>query len=166
VGVRGSNLVLAVAIAWAESGLRTDAVGWNFDPVTGERVSVDRGIWQINSAAHPDVTEACAFDPPCNARAMFRISNSGTNWRPWTTFNTGAFNQFFLAATVAVKTMLGETSPAGPNDPIKNTLDYIKAGGSPLNAAVRMFQYLMDGAMDAKYGPGHRTGPVLGNIIK
>lgn len=89
-GVRDTGpLATAIAIAIAESGGNTRA--HNATPPDDSY-----GLWQINmlgglgperrSSLGLDSNEDL-FDPEVNARAMFRISNQGTNWRPWTTYN-------------------------------------------------------------------------------
>ncbi len=84
------NLIIAGAIAIAESGLDQFAV--NFNPPTPgcPNGSRDRGLWQINDCYH-SYSDACAFDPACNARAMAAISSGGTNWRPWSTYTAGVY---------------------------------------------------------------------------
>ena len=66
--------------------------------------SVDRGLWQINSKAHPEVTDACAHDPTgvCSTAAAFKISNGGTDWSPWTCFSQGLYKTHLEAARVAL----------------------------------------------------------------
>jgi hypothetical protein len=84
------NLIIAGAIAVAESDLDPNAV--NFNPPTPgcPNGSRDRGLWQINDCYHA-YSDACAFDPACNARAMAAISSGGTNWRPWSTYTAGVY---------------------------------------------------------------------------
>lgn len=77
---------LAAAVAMAESGGDPQAKNTNKD---GSR---DRGLWQINTV-HKSVSDACAFDPVCNAKAALRISSKGKNWSPWVTYNTGAYRK-------------------------------------------------------------------------
>ena len=72
---------MAAEIATAESGGRqyaTDADG---------NGSVDRGYWQINSIWGALST----YDAAGNARAAIQISHDGTDWGPWTTYQTGAY---------------------------------------------------------------------------
>lgn len=85
-GFRGKALVNAVAVALAESGGRTDAVGVNSD----RWHSRDRGLWQINSHWHPEVSDAEAFNPASAARAAYRISSGGGSWSPWATWPVSA----------------------------------------------------------------------------
>ncbi len=68
---------MAAEIAMAESSGRQFATG-----SVGER-----GYWQIN----PNHGALSTYDPLGNAKAAVIISGNGTNWSPWTTFTSGAF---------------------------------------------------------------------------
>ena len=100
-GVPVDQLATAVAIAIAESGLNPNATNVNTDG------SVDRGLWQINNAAHPDVSDGSAFDPVTAAQDMLSISDGGTNWNPWVTYQTGAYLQYLPEAQQAVRQIGG-----------------------------------------------------------
>ena len=76
---RGEGLTWAVAVALAESGGRADAVNINSD---GSR---DRGLWQINDSAHPDIPDGQAFSPKGCAQAAWSISSHGNSFEPWNT---------------------------------------------------------------------------------
>lgn len=102
-GFSGNGLVLAVAVALTESGGVTNATGMNRSGSGRQVTSIDRGLWQINNVYHPEVSDACAYDPACCAQAAYRISRSGTNWTPWTTFTTGAYRTNMSAAMKAVQ---------------------------------------------------------------
>lgn len=88
-GFRGEGLVVAIAVAAAESGYRDEAVGTNPPTAGCPAGSRDRGRWQINDCYHPEVTDACAADVDCAAVAAYRISSGGAVWTPWTTFREG-----------------------------------------------------------------------------
>lgn len=108
-GFTGTGLRWAIAVALAESGGRTDARHVN----TGG--SVDRGLWQINNRAHPDVSDATAYDPAGCARAAYAISAGGTNWRPWSTYTNGSAGaQMARATSAATVTTAGLTDPGVP----------------------------------------------------
>jgi hypothetical protein len=79
-GFKGVGLAWAVAVSLAESGGRPDAVNVNKD---GSR---DRGLWQINDKAHPNVSDAQAFNPATAAQAAYAISSGGSRWTPWNTY--------------------------------------------------------------------------------
>lgn len=77
---------LAAAIALAESGGVTNALARS-----SREISV--GLWQINTMIHP-YSASDMRNPLKNAAAAFKISKGGTNWRPWTSFNNGAYLKF------------------------------------------------------------------------
>lgn len=101
-GFRGESLVIAVAIAGAESRFITDARRVNRDD-SGNVLSTDRGLWQINDFYWRDVTTACADDPDCAARAAFRISEGGTSWSLWVAYTDGSYANFMPTARTAVQ---------------------------------------------------------------
>ena len=68
---------MAAEIAMAESSGQQFATG-----AAGER-----GYWQIN----PDHGSLSTYDPLGNAKAAVIISDDGSNWTPWTTFTSGAY---------------------------------------------------------------------------
>ncbi len=87
-GFSGFDLDIAVAIALAESHGNPNAVG---DLDLGRSI----GLWQINLAAHPEYLEEQLYDPQTNANAAFAIYQAaGNSFSPWTTFQTGAYQQF------------------------------------------------------------------------
>jgi hypothetical protein len=69
---------MAAEIAMAESGGRQYALS-----PTG-----DYGYWQINGSHGPAMA---TFNAIGNAEAAIAISSDGTDWEPWTTFVTGAY---------------------------------------------------------------------------
>lgn len=89
-------LTTATAVALAESSGRTKAVS-----PTG----CCHGLWQINTEVHP-YTKAQMQDPAQNAAAAFKISESGTRWKPWVAYTTGAYVPFTLQARAAAKKVL------------------------------------------------------------
>ena len=93
-GLSPANAVTATAIAMAESGLRTDAVGDT--TITTGTWGPSVGLWQVRSlkaeagtGRSRDATRLT--EPAFNARAMVAISGGGDNWRPWSVFTSGAF---------------------------------------------------------------------------
>ena len=75
-GAPGSAFI-AAEIAMAESGGRQYA----HSPTN------DFGYWQINGVHGAMAT----YNPIGNAKAAIAISGNGSNWRPWTTYVTGAY---------------------------------------------------------------------------
>lgn len=89
-GFRGSALDTAVAIEQAESSLVPSA--WN---TAGNSAGKDRGIWEINNAYHPEVSDAQAYDPLLASQSAFAIYQaSGNSFRQWSTFVSGAYKKF------------------------------------------------------------------------
>jgi hypothetical protein len=78
---------LAASIALAESGGSTGAVNRS-----SREYSI--GLFQINVAKHTTLSAADMKDPIKNARAAFKISKGGTDWRPWSVFNNNRYQQF------------------------------------------------------------------------
>jgi LysM repeat protein len=77
-GAPGSAFI-AAEIAMAESGGRQYA----HSPTN------DFGYWQINGGHGPAMA---TYNPVRNAKAAIAISSNGRNWRPWTTYVTGAYH--------------------------------------------------------------------------
>jgi len=111
-GQYGGNLVIAVAVCVAESGGQPtiyycDGTGKvaHYPPVDCPTGSYDRGLWQINSKYHPEVTDSCAFRAQCNADAAYQISDQGTDFAPWTVYDTDLYAQYLGAAQAAVSSL-------------------------------------------------------------
>ncbi len=103
VGLTGEKVVTAVAIALAESGGRSDAMGDTTIQTGTWGPSV--GPWQIRSlkaeTGKGTARDAQALlNPQHNARAMKEISADGTNWRPWSVYTSGAYRLHLPAARV------------------------------------------------------------------
>lgn len=115
----------AIAIVLAESGGKTDARNHNTDG------SIDRGIFQINNKAHPEVSDACADNPACASRAAYKISNGGTNWHPWSTFNQGKAKVDGSSSIpdAAVKDPIADAA-SGAGDAVASTGDALKTIGT------------------------------------
>jgi hypothetical protein len=111
-GWTGSDLVLAVAVALAESGGNPGVTG-DLDITPGGSV----GLWQINLAAHPDLASENLTDPQTNANAAFSIyAAAGNSFSPWTTYKNIALNvhpnaqDFISEATAGVNSLQGASS--------------------------------------------------------
>lgn len=80
-GGAASAAFMAAEVAKAESSGQQYAANHDADG------STDRGYWQINTINGPLST----YDPRGNAKAAVLLSNDGTDWAPWTTYQTGAY---------------------------------------------------------------------------
>lgn len=105
-GFRDNGLRIIVAIAQAESSLNTQETHRNSDG------SVDRGVLQINNRWHPEVTDACAFDPACSFKAGYKISG-GSNFTEWSTFIDKSY-QKYLASTNTPTTVISASGGQKP----------------------------------------------------
>lgn len=83
----------------AESGRQYLNVGTNPDG------SHDRGLFQINDRAHPDLSDEDALLPIPNASYAQKLSNGGRTWTPWAAYTSGRYlvNVAITAATLAAE---------------------------------------------------------------
>lgn len=93
--------VTAVAVVLGESGGDPNARNV-------ENGNVDRGLWQISSKWHPEVTDEAAFDVNASTAAAFRISSSGTDFNPWHATRSANFAGHLATAEQAVADLAGE----------------------------------------------------------
>jgi Lysozyme like domain len=128
IGQAGGNAT-ALAIVLAESGGNTHARHVNSDG------SVDRGLFQINDRAHPDVPDSCAYSPPCAASAAKKISKNWTDFSPWTTYTSGAYRRFLDQAKKGSPNATSGAFGTGIGNPtgLPNPLDATGAVGDFLN---------------------------------
>lgn len=94
-GFSGSDLIIAIAIALAESGGKPDAVGdKDLAPEKGPSI----GLWQINigTKAHAlEYSEDELKDPQSNADAAHDIyAAAGNRFRDWSTFIHGNYQTY------------------------------------------------------------------------
>jgi hypothetical protein len=106
-GFSSATAVTATAVGMGESACRSTATNSNGASPGCPRGSVDRGMWQINDCYHTDISASCAFDAVCSAKAAYRISDSGTDWRPWAAYTSGAYERHLSDAQAAVAVVYG-----------------------------------------------------------
>lgn len=90
------QIVVAIAVAMAESSCNPHAVNVNSG---GSR---DRGLWQMNSVYHPEVSDTCAFQIQCNADAAWNTSDHGADWKPWSAYANGSWKTHVGDAKAAI----------------------------------------------------------------
>lgn len=83
----GTNTKIALAIAECESGLNPEAKHKNRDG------SIDRGLWQWNSRAHPEITNDCAYSAECSTKEFIKYQKAG-NLQIWVCYKTGRYKKF------------------------------------------------------------------------
>jgi TP901 family phage tail tape measure protein len=94
-GFRGNDLLTAIAIAGPESGYRNSA-----RLVTSAEDS--RGMWQINTYAHPWARGLNLADPNVAARAARRVWREAGGFGPWTAFSSGTYRSYLDDARAAL----------------------------------------------------------------
>lgn len=139
-----NNLATCVAIALAESGGNSLATS----------ADDDRGIWQINWAAHNgEFAQRYPnwYDPDANAQMMMAVSSGGTNWGPWVTYNNGDYQKHMADA---VKAVGGTTYTPGqkPTGGGPSTTDVANSAGIGDNFVVKFFRALTTGDVWVRFG--------------
>lgn len=111
-GFRGDALVVAVAIAGGESSYNPNALG--DQQLETDKWGPSYGFWQIRSLRRPQdysfpdtlrLNDGTLYDPTKNAEAAYALSSGGTNWRPWSVFTAGIYQNFINVARTAVASM-------------------------------------------------------------
>lgn len=115
VGFAGEKLITIVAIAAAESGFDTHAIG---DVNLTERGEMSVGLWQINYRPSRDKKTSTRWprlnvDPLNNALAAYAISRGASTFKPWSVYTTGAYKKHLDAARAAVGGSTGGTGSTG-----------------------------------------------------
>lgn len=105
-GFSGASLVMAVAIAGAESRFKATATGDQHLQTNKWGPSV--GLWQIRTLT-PDYLQMepvrdinKLYSPLANAKAAYAISKQGTDWSPWSTYANKAYQEFETIAKEAI----------------------------------------------------------------
>ena len=102
-GFSGSDLVMAVSVALAESSGNPGAVG---DTAITPGGSI--GLWQINLRWHPEFNGQDLTDPQTNANAAYSIYRAaGNSFSPWSTYGNGMASSQFSRASAGVTEMQG-----------------------------------------------------------
>jgi hypothetical protein len=93
-GWYGEDLITAVCVMSAESARYTKAYNINYPGSAQE--SIDRGVFQINDKAHPEVTEDEAYNAAFNVKFSHRMWRD-QGFKPWAAYNSGNHLQFTAA---------------------------------------------------------------------
>ena len=140
-GFKGKNLQTAFAVSLAESGGRSRAN--NFE---GRDLSY--GLFQINmkddDPKSPNMgrnrrkqfglkNNEQLYDPNTNSRAAFEISNKGSWWKQWASYNSGAFTKYLDDSEAAAK-KAGIPTALGGVDTTAEGLMYVHDNEAVLNA--------------------------------
>lgn len=115
--------MVAVAISLAESSGNESATNHNTNG------STDYGLWQINSV-HPDVLSTGQWSNGADNAKMAHMvyEQSGGSFRPWSTYNSGAY-LIYMGRAAKVN---GMTDPGAAGTPSPSTPTVSNAGFSML----------------------------------
>lgn len=108
-GFTGKSADTAAAIALAESSGNPNAINYN-DP------QGSYGLLQINQKAHPG-TSTTALDPQGSFNLAYNISGGGTNFRPWSTYTSGAYQQYLSGSDTTGLSIDPSLNPGLGTDP-------------------------------------------------
>jgi Lysozyme like domain len=127
-GMPQADLAKGVAVGWAESSGRGDAIG---GPNTDG--SFDYGLWQINGKAHPDLmtSDEQWWSPGYNAQMAVKVyQDAGNSFKPWSTYGGISYQLNMIAAqaaadapdnSIAMRTGGGNTVTVNPlTEPLVN----------------------------------------------
>jgi hypothetical protein len=84
--IDAQHLLIAISVVLAESNGYEHATHTNADG------SIDRGLWQINDKAHPNVSDAVAFDATQATKVARKIYDQTTSFRAWSSSTNGAIH--------------------------------------------------------------------------
>lgn len=119
-GFTGIQAQIIAAIAMAESG------GNSLNYLVNTDGTVDRGILQINSYWHAEVPDSCAYDVACSFQQAYRISNHGTDFNQWVTYQKGLYKKFMDGTPTGNPSLVGSgfatTSLTDPLAPLKQVV--------------------------------------------
>lgn len=126
-GFRGADLVIAVAVAKAESGWDPSATNANTNG------STDYGLFQINSVHAAILAGGDWSDPQDNAVMAHQVwLDAGSSWSPWVTYWSGSYRQWMRDATAATSGVAGCPAVTDPGPGPQGT-----DGLTPRAAAVK-----------------------------
>lgn len=125
-GFTGSNANTITAIAMAESSGNPNAIAYN----DGGKGYNSYGLTQINAVNNRTVGNAAnATDPQTAFNMAYTLSNGGTNFQPWSTYNSGAYAKYLPDATVATPDSSLASGTGVTSDPLSYTGNVDVGGG-------------------------------------
>lgn len=156
-GLRGDDLVTAVAVAGPESGYDVRAKG--DEHLVDDKWGPSLGLWQIRTLHEQRGTGGPRdadrlYDPRHNAMSMAAIRSTSRGWNHWTAYSNGSYRNYLGRARDAVA-RLGEERDIGAvsegimdrvGDVIGEAADRLPIpGGGTVGGAVDAFRTLTSG---------------------
>jgi len=144
-GFRGRSLVVATAIAGAESHYNPNAIGDT--GLETDKWGPSCGLWQIRSLKHPEQfnypdslrVQNDLFNPQTNANAAYAFSKQGQNFGAWTTYMNKSYLNFVNDAVTAINNMCSPVPSPTPMMLAKDNginLDISGISGAPIEDLV------------------------------
>lgn len=155
-GFSGHNLVIAVAIAIAESSLNENALGDT--TLTNRKWGPSYGLWQIRSLTNPNkynypdnlrVDDGSLCTPSKNAEAAFAIF-SKYGWEAWSTYKNGDYKKYMSKSLDAVSKVLGDIEGAGGGKGGRTAVEAPNTLQS--RATVKLVEVLSEGPVEGVIG--------------
>jgi len=119
-GFRGEGLAMGVSIVLRESGGSPNARNWNTNG------TVDRGWWQWNSGAWPDISAEMADDPARATAKAYQVSKGGTSFGPW--YSSAGVTKFYAAGKTAAEAVVARGGSASSPASAETNLSTINLG--------------------------------------
>lgn len=88
-----------------------------------------RCAWQINNCYHSWVSDSCAYELYCNARAAYTIYG-WSGWGAWTTYLNGAYRSYLAEAQAGVDAISGGGVYGTVTTGSDSQVLYVRAGPS------------------------------------
>ena len=158
-GFKGDALRTAYAIAMAESG-------GNPRGLNDTRPDLSYGLFQVNMIDRLGPSRRQQFglssnedlyDPATNARAAYAISGGGTNWKPWTTYTSGAYRKYLDGQQAAAVSQDQPAADAGRGTTVATT-----AAPQASDPRTRLASMLLSRSMQRR---GSTISPLLQQLL-
>ena len=139
-GFRGQGLDTAYGIAMAES--KGNPMSHNDNIKTGDN---SYGLFQINMLGKMGPARQQQYglksyndlyNPLTNAKIAYTMSKGGTNFKPWSTYNSGAYQQY---AGATPRQFNGAVKPASFSAPVSFRAPQIASSITPTQTVARVY---------------------------
>jgi hypothetical protein len=156
-GFTGTDLVIAVAVAGAES---------SYNPLARNSIGAS-GLWQILQSAHPDLFSRYNWHVPAqNAAMAYSVwQAAGRSWRPWTTWTGGDYVRFLPAARAAVASLAHATPISSGTAAIAATSSSGGACAAPTAAATPFLASSTGCVVPDPSGTGGCVTPAMAHLM-
>lgn len=131
-GFTGTDLTIAVAVAYGESGGKPDNVGHNTD----RHRSTDFGLWQINDYWNADVLKSGSWANPADNARMAYVVWKRQGWKAWYAYTNGSYLAHMPKALAATSRM--SDAPSVTPVPVSSSANDAETGAGFGNQLLRL----------------------------